>query len=174
MFARPVQGMRDLVWMPIDQYRKDRRIVRGFQRGASSFSSSTAMAVIDLTNRFVYLVQNTAQFAHDVVTPTHGRHLTHSGSAQLQTTQPRDLREGMTNAYAEVKDGFSATVSGMSSASRQADDLSGTIGSVIRQVPSSILRPIIGLSQATSTMLVGARNQITPEARKRHQDKYKK
>lgn len=154
-FNDTVQGMRDLVWMPIDQYRKDRRIVRGFQRGASSFSSSTAMAVIDLTNRFVYLVQNTAQFAHDVVTPTHSRYLSHSGSTQLPTSQPRDLREGMTTAYAVVREGFSDTMRGMSSASTRGDAVTDVIGDVIRQLPSSILRPLIGVSQATSTMLVG-------------------
>uniref|UniRef100_A0A8D1UE65 Autophagy related 2B n=1 Tax=Sus scrofa TaxID=9823 RepID=A0A8D1UE65_PIG len=30
-----VQGLKDLVWLPIEQYRKDGRIVRGFQRGAA-------------------------------------------------------------------------------------------------------------------------------------------
>jgi len=63
------QGMRDLIWMPIDHYRKDRRLVRGLQRGASSFSSSTAMAAINLINRFISIVQCTAQIAHDIVTP---------------------------------------------------------------------------------------------------------
>lgn len=63
------QGVRDLIWMPVDHYRRDRRLVRGIQRGASSFSSSTAMAAINLMNRFISIVQCTAQIAHDIVTP---------------------------------------------------------------------------------------------------------
>ena len=51
------QGIRDLFWLPVEQYQKDGRIVRGLQRGASSFTTSTAMAVLELTNRLVQSVQ---------------------------------------------------------------------------------------------------------------------
>lgn len=161
--------------MPIDQYRKDRRLVRGIQRGASSFSSSTAMAVIDLTNRFVNIIQNTAQFAHDVVTPPvhHGRMLAQGAGGGAYSSQPRDVREGLTRGYSHIKGGIHDTVRTITNASSQAGDMSGAIGSVIRQIPSSILRPLIDVSQATSNVLVGARNQITPEARKDDTDKYK-
>lgn len=54
-----VQGLRDLVWLPIEQYRRDGRIVRGFQRGAASFGTSTAMAALELTNRVVQTIQVT-------------------------------------------------------------------------------------------------------------------
>lgn len=50
-------GLRDLVWLPIEQYRKDGRIVRGFQRGTASFGTSTAMAALELTNRMVRTIQ---------------------------------------------------------------------------------------------------------------------
>jgi autophagy-related protein 2 len=49
--------VKDLFWLPVEQYRKDGRIVRGLQRGASSFSTSTAMAFLELTNRVVQSVQ---------------------------------------------------------------------------------------------------------------------
>lgn len=52
-----VHGLRDLVWLPIEQYRKDGRIVRGFQRGTASFGTSTAMAALELTNRMVRTIQ---------------------------------------------------------------------------------------------------------------------
>jgi len=52
-----VQGIRDLFWLPIEQYQKDGRIVRGLQRGANSFTTSTAMAALELTNRLVQAIQ---------------------------------------------------------------------------------------------------------------------
>lgn len=52
-----VQGVRDLFWMPVEQYQRDGRIVRGIQRGAHSFTTSTAMATLELTNRLVQTVQ---------------------------------------------------------------------------------------------------------------------
>lgn len=56
-FPYSVHGLRDLVWLPIEQYRKDGRIVRGFQRGTASFGTSTAMAALELTNRMVRTIQ---------------------------------------------------------------------------------------------------------------------
>lgn len=53
----PAQGIRDLFWLPVEQYKKDGRLVRGIQRGATSFSTSTAMAMLELTNRAVQSVQ---------------------------------------------------------------------------------------------------------------------
>lgn len=52
-----VQGIKDLFWMPIEQYQKDGRIVRGLQRGANSFTTSTAMAALELTTRIIHLIQ---------------------------------------------------------------------------------------------------------------------
>lgn len=52
-----VQGIRDLFWLPVEQYQRDGRLVRGIQRGATSFTTSTAMAVLELTNRLVQSVQ---------------------------------------------------------------------------------------------------------------------
>lgn len=51
------QGIRDLFWLPVEQYKRDGRFVRGMQRGATSFSTSTAMAMLELTNRAVQSVQ---------------------------------------------------------------------------------------------------------------------
>lgn len=50
-------GVRDLFWLPIEQYRKDGRIIRGLQRGAASFGTSTASAALELSNRLVQAIQ---------------------------------------------------------------------------------------------------------------------
>jgi len=52
-----VQGVRDLFWLPIEQYQKDGRIAKGLQRGANAFSASAAMAAIELTTRVVQTIQ---------------------------------------------------------------------------------------------------------------------
>ena len=49
--------MVDLFRLPIEQYQKDGRLMRGFQRGANSFGTSTAMACVELTNRMVRVLQ---------------------------------------------------------------------------------------------------------------------
>lgn len=171
MSFESVQGIKDLIWMPIDQYRRDKRLVRGLQRGASSFSASTAMATLDLANRFVTLIQSAAQFAHDVVTPPTPGHRQQNLNAM--NAQPRDLREGMAAAYAVMREGLHDTVRGVANAGMGAEDMSAAIGEVVRQIPSTLVRPLIHASQATSNVLVGMRNQLTPEARKDDHEKWK-
>lgn len=52
-----LEGIFDLIWMPIMQYRKDGRIVRGLQLGCQSFTARTALAALEITTRLIYLLQ---------------------------------------------------------------------------------------------------------------------
>lgn len=228
------QGMRDLIWMPIDHYRKDRRLVRGLQRGASSFSSSTAMAAINLVNRFISIVQCTAQIAHDIVTPpslhatssssagqgtggggglsssnnpsgagrrraklssragggsigSAGRprltsgggrhsHSSSSGSAAVAATtlnQPRNFCEGVAVGFSILKEGFNDTARNVA-VGMQAEDMRSAVGELVRQIPSTLLNPIISATEGAQNVLVGIRNQIAPDARRDDQEKWKR
>ena len=163
--------------MPIDQYRKDKRIVRGIQKGATSFSNSTAMAVIDLTQRLVHVIQNTAQFAHDVVSPptAHRPALTYISSSGTHhgVSQPRDFREGVSVAYSGLKQGVHETIYEYKSAGSRADGFQGTFGVVVRQIPSTVIMPVIQISAAVENVLTGVRNQLAPEARLEDEKKFK-
>lgn len=124
-----VQGFRDLVWLPIEQYRKDGRIVRGFQRGTASFGTSTAMAALELTNRMVRTIQvgspfhwtiksgfrpihrfssqAAAETAYDMVSPVPDERDTKRVKRYIPyglAHQPVDLREGVAKAYTVVKE----------------------------------------------------------------------
>jgi hypothetical protein len=44
-------GVADLVLLPIQQYRKDGRIIKGIQKGTSSFARATAIEAIKLSSR---------------------------------------------------------------------------------------------------------------------------
>ena len=52
-----VQGIVDLVWMPVQQYQDDGRIVMGLRRGATSFTTSSGVAVVELTSRALQSLQ---------------------------------------------------------------------------------------------------------------------
>ncbi|XP_064538983.1 autophagy-related protein 2 homolog A, partial [Drosophila montana] len=51
------QGFFDLFRLPLQQYNKDGRIIRGFQMGAQSFSARTAFAALEITSRIIHLLQ---------------------------------------------------------------------------------------------------------------------
>ncbi|XP_062856469.1 autophagy-related protein 2 homolog A isoform X2 [Trichomycterus rosablanca] len=166
-------GVKDLFWMPIEQYRKDGRIIRGLQRGAASFGTSTASAALELSNRLVQAIQATAETVYDILSPTpplnrcvtDGRPTTRP----RRTPQPADLREGVAKAYDTVREGVidtAQTLCDVASRGHEQKGLPGAVGGVLRQIPPTVVRPLIVASEATSNLLGGMRNQIKPDARK--------
>ncbi|XP_012871976.1 PREDICTED: autophagy-related protein 2 homolog B [Dipodomys ordii] len=174
-----VQGLKDLVWLPIEQYRKDGRIVRGFQRGAASFGTSTAMAALELTNRMVQTIQAAAETAYDMVSPgtlsiepRKTKRFPHHRLAH----QPVDLREGVAKAYSVVKEGIADTAQTIyETAAREHESrgVTGAVGEVLRQIPPAVVKPLIVATEATSNVLGGMRNQIRPDVRQDESQKWR-
>ncbi|XP_020953823.1 autophagy-related protein 2 homolog B isoform X3 [Sus scrofa] len=174
-----VQGLKDLVWLPIEQYRKDGRIVRGFQRGAASFGTSTAMAALELTNRMVQTIQAAAETAYDMVSPgtlaiepKKVRRFPHHRLAH----QPVDLREGVAKAYSVVKEGLTDTAQTIyETAAREHESrgVTGAVGEVLRQIPPAVVKPLIVATEATSNVLGGMRNQMRPDVRQDESQKWR-
>ncbi|XP_046401930.1 autophagy-related protein 2 homolog B isoform X2 [Ischnura elegans] len=171
------QGIRDLFWMPIEQYQKDGRIVRGLQRGANSFTTSTAMAALELTSRLVNAIQSTAETAYDMVSPGPSVRRRLPGRKDCHRRyQPADIREGMANAYLLVKEGLgdtAQTIVRVASEEHENKGVTGAVGGVLRQIPPTVVRPLVLASQATSNVLGGMRSQLVPDARREDVQKWR-
>ncbi|CAH2094707.1 unnamed protein product [Euphydryas editha] len=59
-----VTGICDLVWLPVEQWRRDGRLVHGLRRGAASFTARTAVAALDITARLLHLIQRDGRLVH--------------------------------------------------------------------------------------------------------------
>ncbi|MEQ2164581.1 hypothetical protein GOODEAATRI_008096, partial [Goodea atripinnis] len=169
---RYLHGVRDLFWLPIEQYRKDGRIIRGLQRGAASFGTSTASAALELSNRLVQAIQATAETVYDILSPTPplNRYAITEGRAPSsrprRAAQPADLREGVAKAYDTGVIDTAQTLCDVASRGHEQKGFPGAVGGVLRQIPPTVVRPLILASEATSNVLGGMRNQIKPDARK--------
>ncbi|XP_041037856.1 autophagy-related protein 2 homolog A [Carcharodon carcharias] len=166
-------GLRDLFWLPIEQYRKDGRIIRGLQRGAASFGTSTASAALELSNRLVQAIQATAETVYDILSPTppvtkavvDKRYL----KKYKRVQQPADLREGVAKAYDTVREGVidtAQTICDVAARGHEQKGITGAVGGVLRQIPPTVVKPLIVATEATSNLLGGMRNQIKPDAHK--------
>ena len=51
--------------------------------------------------------------------------------------------------------------------------LTGAVGSVLRQIPPTVIQPVILVTEATSNVLGGMRNQLRPDRRKEDEQKWK-
>lgn len=177
-----VKGVRDLLCLPVEQYRKDGRIVRGIQRGATSFGTSTAMATLEVANGAIGLLQSAAETTYELISPSDS----HAEGREAQNwrtlgrhakrSQPADIREGMSNAYTVVKHGVEDTASSIVKLAQREHDKKGVtaaVGVVLRHIPPALVRPVIVATEATSNVLSGIRNQIKPDAKQQDEDKWK-
>jgi len=63
-------GIRDLFYLPIYQYRRDGRLFHGFVGGISSFTTSTALGLFELSGQVVRGAHIAALLCFQLVSPT--------------------------------------------------------------------------------------------------------
>jgi len=172
-----VQGIRDLFWLPIEQFQKDGRIVRGLQRGANAFSTSTALAILELTSRLIQTLQSAAETAYDVVSPGPSVKRIRQGSrGRRRRAQPLDIREGVARAYQVVREGFgesAQTLVRVANEEAEQKGMTGAVGGVLRQIPSNVIKPLILATEATVNVIGGVQSQLMPDSRREAIDKWR-
>ena len=188
------QGIKDLILMPLEQYQKDGRLMKGLQKGANSFTSSTAMSFLDFTNRLLGVIKFVAEMAFDVMSPegavVQGRlaHQTPSlppgrrgrqikMAATAPQAKPADLREGVINALAVVREGLDETARTLTEAATsehaRTGGVTGAVGGVLRQVPATLMRPVIIGTAATVNVLEGVQSHVAPDIRREEMEKWR-
>jgi autophagy-related protein 2 len=79
------------------------------------------------------------------------------------------FREGVFNALAVVREGFDETARTLTEAATsehaRRGGLTGAVGGVLRQVPSTMMRPVIIGTTATVNLLEGVQSQVAPDIR---------
>lgn len=191
-------GVADLVLLPIAQYKKDGRVVRGLQKGATAFVKSTAIEAIKLGAKLATGTQVILEQAENVI----GGQFKDSITAEaLQASpfaeeaeepltddedmgdlisryaeQPMNVQEGMQSAYRSLRRNFNSAAQTILAVPMEVYDREGNEGpvrAVVRAVPIAVLKPMIGASEAVSKTLLGLHNTLDPNARHENEAKYK-
>ncbi|KAJ5659824.1 hypothetical protein N7507_006275 [Penicillium longicatenatum] len=177
-------GVKDLVVVPMREYRKDGRIVRSIQKGALAFAKTTSNELVKLGAKLAIGTQTVLQGAEDLLT---------SPTAPSAEEEPEDEEEAKKiSLYADQPIGV---VQGLRGAFRglerdlllARDAIVAVPGEVVesgsakaaakavwKRAPTVILRPAIGVSKAVGQTLLGAGNSLDPSNRRRMEDKYKR
>lgn len=82
----------------------------------------------------------------------------------------------MSNAYHIVKDGIgdtAHTIMAMAVLEHDQKGYTGAVGAVVRQIPPTMVRPLVLATQATTNMLGGLKNELIPNARIEAKQKWK-
>ena len=165
-------GVKDLFWLPVEQYRKDGQIVRGIQRGTHSFTTNAAIAFLELTGKAIGTIQHAAELAYNLLSPTANVPI-----SQGISEQPVDIREGVHNAYLVMANGINDAARHIVQAATTDATTGGAAhryGEVLLNIPPLVLRPVRDMTAATANVLKGARYQLNPECREEEIATWKK
>ncbi|KAJ1956240.1 autophagy- protein 2, partial [Dispira parvispora] len=109
-------GLVDLIILPIEQYKRDGRVIKGLQQGARSFKRTTASETIKLGTKVTSTAQTLLETATDMLSgtstsrdPTALSSTNSSVRSQPRSRfadQPRSLQEGMSQAYRSLTRNF--------------------------------------------------------------------
>ena len=149
------------------------------------------MSFLDFTNRLLGVIKFVAEMAFDVMSPegavVQGR-LTHQTPslpgrgrqvkmATAPQAKPADLREGVINALTVVREGFDETARTLTEAATsdhaRMGGVTGAVGGVLRQVPSTLMRPVIIGTAATVNVLEGVQSHVAPDIRREEMEKWR-
>lgn len=180
-------GAADLILLPLEQYGRDRRIVKGIKRGAHSFLKTMTIETLNTASKVARGTKSILEHADDVVSSDSIRRKRASRRAKRQsrkgntharylTTQPVDAREGISQAYTSFsREMYTAanTIIAVPTIEYRKSGPQGYVKSVIRAVPVAVLRPMIGATDAISRALIGVRNQVDPEMKDDMENKFK-
>lgn len=176
-------GLRDLVVIPVREYKKDGRIVRSISKGAMAFARQTGGEVTRFGAKLAIGAQTALQGAEGYFAGPSSRPDTAWESADLDTEekraishyaeQPMGILQGLKGAARSLERDLLVTrdiIIAISGEVREGGNVEDAAKAVVRHAPTLILRPMIGASKAISQTLMGATNTVDPGNRQRMED----
>ncbi|KAI1878616.1 hypothetical protein JX265_002793 [Neoarthrinium moseri] len=180
-------GFKDLIEIPIKEYKKDGKIVRSLGKGAAAFAKTTGTEIVKLGAKMAVGTQYVLQGAEGLLVKQPGR--TESGwedeevdnestkQISLYADQPTGVVQGIRGAYSSLARDLNVARDAIIAVPGEVMDsqsAQGAAKAVLKRAPTIIFRPLIGSSKAIGQTLMGATNSLDPHNRRRADEKYKR
>ncbi|KAI9840580.1 MAG: autophagy- protein 2 [Sclerophora amabilis] len=173
-------GVRDLVVIPMREYRKDGRIVRSIQKGALAFAKTTTSELAKLGAKLAIGTQTVLQGAEGFLNKPEegvdagwedtGLDEEEKKAISLYADQPIGVVQGLRGAYSSLgRDLLTArdAIIAVPGEILESGSAQGAAKAMAKRAPTVIFRPAIGASKAISQTLMGANNTLDPQHRRR-------
>ena len=191
-------GFRDLVVVPLQEYRKDGRVVRSIKKGALAFARTTSSELVKLGAKLAIRTQTVLQGAEELLNKPDTSSSSSSAAAaaaaaataqagwedasldpdekraiSLYADQPVGVLQGLRGAYDSLeRDLLTArdAIVAMPGEVLESGSAQDAAKVVLHRAPTVIFRPAIGASKAISQTLMGATNALDPQHRRRMEE----
>lgn len=186
-------GFRDLIEIPIREYKKDGRIVRSIGKGAAAFARTTGTEIVKLGAKMATGTQYVLQGAEGMLTKKSEEGGESSGEpSSIQTgweeedmgpeekkqislyaDQPTGVIQGLQHAYSSLARDLNVArdaIIAVPAEVMESRNAGGAARAVMNRAPTIIFRPAIGATRAVGQALMGATNALDPENLRRVED----
>lgn len=186
-------GFRDLIEIPVKEYKKDGRIVRSLGKGAAAFARTTGTEIVKLGAKMAIGTQYVLQGAEGMLTKDSGEGPSAAGEAasiqagweeedmeteekkqiSLYADQPTGVIQGLRHAYSSLARDLNVArdaIIAVPAEVMESQNAQGAARAVMRRAPTIIFRPAIGATRAVGQALMGATNALDPENLRRAED----
>jgi len=184
-------GFKDLIEIPIREYRKDGRIFRSVGKGAVAFAKTTGTEVVKLGAKLAIGTQNALQGAEGMLVSNpqgegsstggdedweEGEYEEDKRQISLYADQPLNIIQGVRSAYKSLARDLSIArdaIIAVPTEVTESENAQQAAKAVLKRAPTIIFRPAIGATKAIGKTLLGATNSLDPQHRRRVEAKYK-
>ncbi|KHN31066.1 Autophagy-related protein 2 [Glycine soja] len=172
-------GAAKLASSPVQSYKKERRVLKGVQRGTMAFLRSISLEAVGLG---VHL----AAGAHDILLQAEGilasipspvpLPVKDKSKTDVRSNQPKDAQEGIQQAYESLSDGLGKSaavlVQNPLKKFQRGSGAGPALAAAVRAVPAAAIAPASACASAVHYALLGFRNSLDPERKKESMEKY--
>ncbi|XP_037446734.1 autophagy-related protein 2-like [Triticum dicoccoides] len=174
-----VSGTKKLISLPIESYKKDRKLVKGMQRGAVAFIRSVSIEAVGLG---VHLAAGAhdmllkAEHALTALPPPLAACEAKRNKDNVRANQPENATQGIKQAYESFTDGLGRTASALIgnpiNVYNRGAGARSALTTAICGAPAAVVAPVSATARAVHYALLGIRNSLDPRRKKESMYKY--
>jgi autophagy-related protein 2 len=176
-------GIKDLVEIPLKEYKKDGRIVRSIGKGAAAFARTTGTELVKLGAKLAIGTQYALQGAEGMLTNTRADTNWDDDEVEpedkkqisLYADQPSNVIHGLRGGYSSLTRDLNMArdaIIAIPGEVMESGNAQGAAKAVLKRAPTIIFRPAIGATKAIGQTLMGATNTLDPDNRRRVDEVY--
>ncbi|CAA0807541.1 autophagy 2 [Striga hermonthica] len=172
-------GAAKLVSLPVKNYKKDHRLLKGMQRGTFAFLRSISLEAIGLGVHLAAGAHNVllqAEYILASIPPSVPWPVESKVGTNVRLNQPNDAQQGIQQAYQSISDGLGKSASALVQTPLKKYQRGGSVGSAlataVQSAPAAAIAPASGAARAVHCALLGFRNSLDPEHKRESVEKY--
>lgn len=172
-------GFKDLVEIPLREYKKDGRVIRSISKGAAAFARTTGTELVKLGAKLAVGTQYALQGAEGMLSDQQQAEggwedddLDPDDKKQisLYADQPTGVIQGIRGGYRSLARDVNMArdaIIAVPGEVMESGSAGGVAKAVWRRAPTIIFRPAVGVTKAIGQTLMGATNSIDPHNQRR-------